>query len=245
MESTVKFEHWGMTHFAPILILIIGVILIVAFRESIRNFKYEPYIRKFSFVTMVGLELIFQMRNIYLGPWTIQENLPFHLCNISAYLCIYLLLTNDKRVFPFIYFCGIIPAFLAILTPDLDYIFPHFNYFKYFITHMMIVWVGLYYLCIRKYVITTKSTIYTFAALCVIAVMMYILNTLTGSNYLYISGTPDSTTPLSYLGDFPWYIINLFIIAITVFTLLASIFFKINKHKKDLQENEIHLKEKA
>jgi hypothetical integral membrane protein (TIGR02206 family) len=42
----------------------------------------------------------------------------------------------------------------------------------------------------------------------------------TGGNYLFLRDLPPTRTLLDYLGPWPWYIVTLTVLAVTVFTLL-------------------------
>jgi hypothetical integral membrane protein (TIGR02206 family) len=47
-----------------------------------------------------------------------------------------------------------------------------------------------------------------------------VVNAVLGSNYLYVARKPDSPTLLDLLGPWPWYILSMEAIGVTVFCLL-------------------------
>ena len=60
-------------------------------------------------------------RNIINGYWNVSDNLPLHLCSISNLIaCFILCIPKNNRLFEFLYYAGIIGAFQAFLTPQIN-----------------------------------------------------------------------------------------------------------------------------
>ena len=65
--------------------------------------------------------------------------LPFHLCDIAAFLAGFALLTPRPLVRELCYCWGLAGTLQALLTPNLPHLFPHPIFFSFFIHHGIIV----------------------------------------------------------------------------------------------------------
>lgn len=177
------------------------------------------------FCTLLILEVFYHYWLLSGGYWDVSFALPLQVCSISLILCLILLATNSPTMFQIVYFLGLAGAFQAILTPELFLGFPHFRFFQFFITHMAIVWTGLFYVAVMKYRPTFKGLLLSFGFLNVSAAVAYIGNRLTGGNYMFLSFKPTNASLIDYLGPYPYYIISLELIAFGLFLLLYLPFF--------------------
>ncbi|MCM3616573.1 TIGR02206 family membrane protein [Sutcliffiella horikoshii] len=165
------------------------------------------------------------------GMWDIRYTLPFQLCSISLYLCVWMLLTRQKLVFEVVYFLGVGGALQALLTPELFYDFPHFRFLHFFIAHISIIMAVFYMLWIEKFQVKFKSVWKAFAALNVIAFIVYFVNKLTGGNYMFLAEKPTNASLIDFLGPYPWYILTLEFVVLFIFLLLYAPFFFQEKMK--------------
>ena len=86
-----------------------------------RNVWDENARRRFRYglaIFLVIAELSWHIWSIYYGTWTIQTNLPFHLCSIFVWLCAVMLITKNYQIYEVAYFLGVGGALQAIITPD-------------------------------------------------------------------------------------------------------------------------------
>lgn len=165
------------------------------------------------------------------GMWDIRYTLPFQLCSISLYLCVWMLLTRQKLVFEVVYFLGVGGALQALLTPELFYDFPHFRFLHFFIAHISIIMAVFYMLWIEKFQVKFKSVWKAFAALNVIAFIVFFVNKLTGGNYMFLAEKPTNASLIDFLGPYPWYILTLEFVVLFIFLLLYAPFFFQEKMK--------------
>ncbi|MDV2683585.1 TIGR02206 family membrane protein [Alkalihalophilus lindianensis] len=171
-------------------------------------------------ILLIVSEISLFVWTVSIGTWDIRYNLPFHLCTISLFFCIYMLLTNKKWVFEVVYFFGLAGALQAILTPDLFYGFPHYRFLHFFIAHIGIILSILYMVWVEKYRVTMRSVVKSFVVLNGLAAVVYLINILTGANYMFLAYKPEGASLLDFLGPHPWYILQLELIALAMFTLL-------------------------
>lgn len=166
-------------------------------------------------------ELAWHIWNYSVGQWTVQTMLPLHLCSVFVFLSAYMLVKSSYPIYEFAYFLGIGGATQAILTPDLgNYAFPHFRYFQTFISHGLIVSAAVYMTLVVGWRPTWRSYGRVLLWSNVYMIFVGIVNTLIGSNYMYIAHKPETASLIDVLGPWPWYILSLEAIGFTLFLLL-------------------------
>lgn len=212
------FQIFSAYHVIILIVFLFVCLCIVKFRESLK--KSERVIKIAMFIGLFLLESLYHIW-LYAGEqWDMTFALPFHLCSISLLLCLVLLVTDSKHIFQFVYFLGLAGAVQAIVTPELFVGFPHFRFFQFFITHMLIIWVALFYVCIKGYVVTKRGMWQAFTFLNLSAVLAYLANVVTGGNYMFLARKPSNPSLLDYLGPYPFYILVLEGIAFILFFIL-------------------------
>lgn len=202
------FEIFSISHFIIIGLLIIGCILLYFYREQLRNsqFRICEVIIAFSLMVFEGTYHFWMLRN---DSWDISHALPLELCSISLILTVILLLTKKKVVYEILIFTALLGASQAIITPIVNYDFPHFRFFHFFYTHLMTIWVALYFTWVKGYRPTIWSVVKLFIFLNLLLPIILLINNRVGGNYLFLSKKPTSPSLMDFLGPYPWYILSL------------------------------------
>lgn len=212
-------QHW----IAIIVVLLVNLYLVYVRRHPSEEFR-EQFKRRFryglAFLLLIN-EAAWHLWNLFTGQWTIQTMLPLHMCSVFVFLSAFMLIKRNYRVYEFAYFLGIGGALQPIFTPDLGiYAFPHLRYFQVFLSHGGIVTAAVYMTLLEGYRPTWASLgrtiLYTNLYMGVVAV----INTLIGSNYLFIAHKPETASLIDVLGPWPWYILALEGIGLVLFFLL-------------------------
>ncbi|MCM3488279.1 TIGR02206 family membrane protein [Alkalihalophilus marmarensis] len=217
-------------------LLSIGILLILSVLLYLH--RHKPYMQSFGRYALICLlilsEVSFLAWTVLSGIWDVRFHLPAQLCTISLFICIYMLITRQSFIFEIVYFFGLAGALQAIITPDLFYTFPHYRFFHFFIAHAAIILAILYMAWVEKYPITWKSALKSFAALNVIALLVFFINVLTGANYMFLAHKPVGPSILDFLGPYPWYIFQLEFIALFMYGLLYVPFLLVKQpsHQK-------------
>lgn len=166
-------------------------------------------------------EMLWHTWNLVTGQWTLQTMLPLHICSVFVFLCAFMLVTKNYRIYEFAYFLGIAGASQAILTPDLGiYDFPHFRYYQVFVSHGLIVSSAVYMTVVQRYRPTLKSLGRVLVWSNVYLLFVGIVNALIGSNYMFVAHKPETASLMDMLGPWPWYILALEAIGFVLFFLL-------------------------
>jgi len=152
--------------------------------------------------------------------WSIQWNLPLHLCSLFIWLSAYMLITKSYLIFELAYFLGIAGALQALLTPDAGtYGFQHFYLVQFFIAHGSIITASAYMAIVEGFRPTWASIKKVFIFVNIFLILATVVNLLIDSNYLYSLHKPHAPTLLDYLGPWPWYILSAEGVALIMFLL--------------------------
>lgn len=216
-------EHWF------ILGLLLFMILALFFCRKIISTK--PIVRsiiKWLLVTSLVLpEICLQIWYVSIGIWDRTSSVPLELCSLTMFLSAIMLVTDSRKIYPLVFFAGIGGALQAVLTPSLDYPFPHFRFFHFFIAHLAIIIAPLYMTWIRGYRPQWVSIGWTMIFLNVAALVVGMINLALGSNYMYLMNKPSTPSILDLLGPHPFYLLVEELFALVLFVLMYTLFFAI------------------
>jgi hypothetical integral membrane protein (TIGR02206 family) len=226
--SDYPFELFSFSHILMIFFSTLTIVLMFFYKDKL-NMAGKKYFQYFLLVTLFLSEAFFQYWYFINDKWDLAINLPFQLCSLSIYLCIIMLITKSYRIFELSFFVSMSGAFVAMITPELFFGFPHIRFFQFFIAHLAIVVSCLYMLWIEKYQITFYSLIRAFLGLNILAIVVFIINKLLGANYMFLIHKPINPSIIDLLGPYPWYIVSLELISFILFIILYIPFHSKNK----------------
>jgi len=207
-------------HLAALGIVILVNILLVRFGrgadpQTRRNIRYTIA------AILIANEAAWHVWNWSVGQWTIQTMLPLHLCSVMVFASAVMLTTLNYTIYELLYFLGIAAATQALLTPDVGvYGFPHFRFFQTFISHGLIVTTAIYMTLVEGYRPYWRSLVRVLVLGNLYMIVIFGINMVLGSNYLFIARKPDTPSLIDVLGPWPWYILSLEAIAAVLCFLL-------------------------
>jgi len=214
------FELFGTAHLAVLAFI---VLVAVSFVYA-RRLWDETARTRFRFglaAWLVFWELGWHLWSLYWRTWNIQNNLPLHLCSVFVWLSVVMLIRKNTTIYELAYFLGIGGAAQALLTPDADiYGLPHFRAVQTLASHGGIVLAALYMTIVEGYRPTWASFKRVFLWANIYMVFVFCLNFALGSNYLFIAHKPEFPTLIDLLAPWPWYILELEILALVVCFIL-------------------------
>lgn len=213
-------------HFYLILGIIIfsggGFILLNATK------KYRLLVEKTFGYFLIIKTIIFTLLGVIISNISIRENLPLHMCDISAILCAIYLIKPKQFLIEYNFYYGWFGAFNAIATP----MFIHGNHtvfiVDYIIQHSFIFSVVSYAVFIKKVRLSNQSYVRaSLITLFFIIMPSHIINILLGTNYIYTRFPPFENHPLIF-GKWPWYFVGfiLFGAFIALISHFAYMFIK-------------------
>ena len=107
------------------------------------------------------------------------------------------------------------------MTPDLGiYGFPHFRFFQTFISHGLIMTGAIYMTVVEGLRPTWKSLLRVALWINVYLGIVFVINRLIGSNYLFVAHKPETASILDLLPPWPIYILYMELIGIICCVLL-------------------------
>lgn len=222
----MEFELFDKLH----LFYILGYSLVFLFLYFGVAYNPQPkkIMRIISFVILlIKCGELFIRYKLIGEAW--YQLLPLHLCNITLIFAVF---GSIFRFTPFLYatFFWSIGAVFALLTPEVRETFPHFFNISFFSTHFYIIFVAIVEYKVFKLRPSLESWTGSFLGLNIIAAGVYFINTVLGTNYLYINRKPTFSSPLNYFGEWPYYIIVVEFTYI-ILTLLLLFLFKKKDYK--------------
>ncbi|BBI32987.1 YwaF family protein [Cohnella abietis] len=209
----MTFVPFSWAHLLGLAIAVVTVVVMVSFREKLREPKNNRKARYGLVIVLVGCEISLQVWYGLTDNWGLQS-LPFQLCSMMMWLSALLLLTRNRKLYEITFFLGIMGALQALLTPNLDASFPQFRYFHFFIAHTAIIAASVFLTVIERYRPTFFSVFRALGWLHVLAIPAAITNTLTGSNFMFLARKPDTASILDLLAPWPWYLLELELVAV-------------------------------
>ena len=213
------FILFGVWHIAALLLIVIINFAMPGFKRS--SEKNRNVVRWTIALILWADELSWHIWNLYWGHWTIQTMLPLHICSILIWLAGFMLIFKNYRIYEFAYFIGIGGAMQALLTPDAGiYGFPHYRIFQTMISHGLLITSAIYMTTVEGFRPTWKSFWRVIVGINIYAAIIFPINKILGTNYLFINGKPATASLLDALPAWPYYLIYMEIILLAIFFLL-------------------------
>jgi hypothetical integral membrane protein (TIGR02206 family) len=213
------FELFGTAHFAVLGALVLLNLFLLRFKNA--NEGTKSLLRWALALILLINEVAWHYWNYVFGKWTIQTMLPLHLCSLMVWTGALMLVTKNYRIYEFMYFMGIAGAIQALATPGIGiYGFPHFVFFQYFLSHGLIITSAIYMTVVEGFRPTWKSLFRVAIWMNIYVVIVYLINSAIGSNYLMINYKPNTPSLLDLLPEWPVYILYMELIGVISILLL-------------------------
>lgn len=213
------FEFLGTAHLITLGLIVLLNVYLLRFKDKPE--KTKKTIRQSLATILILNELSWHAWNFAIGQWNIRGMLPLHLCSVLVWTSAFMLLTENYFIYEFAYFLGIAGALQALLTPDLGiYGYPHIRFFQSFISHGLIVTAAIYMTVVEGLRPTWKSILRVALWINVYMGIVFVINRLIGSNYLFIAHKPPTASILDLLPPWPIYIAYMEAIGLVCILLL-------------------------
>ncbi|MBM7570516.1 TIGR02206 family membrane protein [Aquibacillus albus] len=232
-SNNEAFEVFTVIHLIVFLIYLIGIISLAGtYKKIMVHKKLQRTIRRSLFYILLLSELGYQAWGTLNGIWNVKEFMPLQLCSIAGIIVMLALFFKTRILIVLAFFIGLIPSFLAILTPELPHGYPHFRFWNFFIQHICLSWASLFLLLTSNIVIRFTDVMKAYASLIAYACFVgFLINPWFEANYMFLSRQPTADTPLSMLGDGILYILNLALIGMGIFLIQFGVYRSLKKLK--------------
>ncbi|MCP4385556.1 MAG: TIGR02206 family membrane protein [Hyphomicrobiales bacterium] len=228
------FISFGTTHFITAVIVFAFAILFPVLVGRFANPDQQRRIGN-GLAAAVILQIASNMffRIVIFGePW--QFNLPLHLCNASLVLSIFILLFRSYRAYEIAYFWALSGGVPTILMPDVAYTFPHAFFLIFFVGHCLELTCVFYATIVLGFRPRLASVGRAAAVTIIYAAIIFPLNYLLSSNYLYLRHKPSQPSIMDLMGPWPWYIFGLALLAVVLIFICYLPFAFSDRSKREL-----------
>lgn len=237
-KHSENFIMFSLSHWIALTTIALVCLVFFSSRVALRT---HPKLRRGVRLLLVllllfsetGLQLWYRSQDI----WKASSSLPLELCGITLLLSVIMLLTRSRLLYSFLYFAGIGGAFVALITPNLVYPYPHFRFLLFFIAHGTIILASLYMTWVEGYKPTWRSLFFTMLCLNIVAACVRIADYLLDSNYMFLAHKPSTYSILDYFGPYPYYLLVEELFGFTLFLFMFLIFFKLPERYRSRHRN--------
>lgn len=222
------FEAYTIEHYLPlILIALFGTSIIIIARSRFNEIQQSRCLFYISLIPFIGAFMLYPLAT-YEGDINIKEDLPLHMCRAIALASPFIVLKSSRYWIGVFYFWIMAGTLNANITPDVEYGFPHWSYFSYWMMHSFLVIIPLYYVIVLKVKINTRDLWNAFIMMNAFVIVTLVVNFILDSNYMYTRAKPPVDSLLDVLGPWPLYLITGQLLAAGLF-YLAYLPFQINR----------------
>jgi len=206
-------------HVIPLFVIAIAVVgvLLVARRWTGQRVDQGA---KVIAVAVVLAECAWWGLAIVQKRWSLQYNLPLHLCEVGCFVLAAALWWRIRFAFEVAYFWGIGGTLPGLFTPSIPGQFPDAVYFQYYAEHGLVVLGALYLVFVMRMRPSRGAVRRVFTATAVYALVVWFVDLAVNGNYLFLRYLPPTKTALDYMGPWPWYLVTGTVLAIVVMNLL-------------------------
>ncbi len=228
------FEPYNGIHLALILLVILGVVLIFRYRNSLRVYKYERRVAKIIAVSALIWEISLYAWFIGNGIWTVEHSLPIGLCAFTLYLAIFALYFKKYSLFAIGYFWTW-GAIASVLFPDIPYSIDRFRFYQFMFGHLNFFFMYIYMIFVYKWYPTFSDWKKSCITLTIIVFILIATSNIFDINFMFMlngAGTPfEVFEPFGYLG----YLIGVILLSFSIIYIWYIPFMIYHKsHKNEL-----------
>ena len=133
------------------------------------------------------------------------DNLPLHLCDVSVFIMLFTLATGSKTLAELSYYMGAVGALLAVCFPAISETgsIRLIAEIRYFITHIALVGVGVYFTFGRHHYPQLSSILRSYVFIHLYALLVTPLNLLLDTNYFFTLAAPAQ---LGFIHHYPHWV---------------------------------------
>jgi hypothetical integral membrane protein (TIGR02206 family) len=222
--DTTGFLAYTSEHFWGVFsVVMFGVWFLYMGKYKWNEEKQWRYALIFSSV-LYGIQLFKTFIRIYLGNFNISTDLPLELCNIIPLLMTIALWKKSRMLLSVIFFWIMAGTIQANITPSLQNVFPHYEWFRYWLIHSGLPVLAIYSFYVLGFRYNFRDIVRSALGMNILASIIYIVNIWLNANYMYLVAKPSIGTVYDFLGPWPWYILSLEFALIIFFSVVLTPF---------------------
>ena len=235
MNRAPEFHPFGLPHLTVIFLTIVLPFALAALVRRTRSTGLEKIIIEILSAVLILNYVVFLVfiRSHEIVDW--RQMLPMQMCDWGMVVVIVAMWTGSQRWFEVAYFWGIGGTLQAVLTPNLRYGFPDWQFISFFTSHSGII-VGVVFLMLTcRYRPYPMSIVRVWLWSEFYFVVTLIVDLVTGFNYGFLLHKPEAFSILSFLSDsWPLYLLQMHGVALLFFLVLYAPFAVFDITKRGL-----------
>jgi len=173
-------------------------------------------------LVLVGLTGLYLVSVSRLGPLSIWDVMPLHLCDFLILVALFAVATLNETACELLYFWGGTGTLLATITPDLVFGWPDWRFLVYFGLHGAVVVTASCVAFALDRPPRPGAARRVFRLTNAYAAVVAVVDVVWGMNFLYLRGKPSVPTLLDRLGPWPLYLVVVEALALGLFLLLEA-----------------------
>jgi hypothetical integral membrane protein (TIGR02206 family) len=210
---------FGAAHLAALACIgLLGAGLVALARARPRAAPPMRWALAVSLVSLAGFELGTAAEEGWLG-W--KTALPLELCDAATVLSVVALLAPRRAVAEVVYYWAAAGSLLAMLTPDLQWNFPRWEFVVFFGLHGLVLAAALLLVFGLGLHPRPGAPLRVLGITAAWAALVALANLVLGTNFMYLRARPAVATPLDWMGPWPLYIGTAALVALALFELLS------------------------
>ena len=240
LSAVTRFQLWSPSHWA---VLIFGITFLVVAIFAQRKNPQSLWARGTLFLLIfANLTAAIHSASAYLllGLTSKLEGIiPLHLCDLVAFVAAAALITRKPIFCELTYYLGIGGTLQGLITPTLEYAFPHPVFFTFFHLHIFIVATALFLplgLNWRPRRPLHKTLTRIFFLICGYLIFAYGMNSILGTNYAFVMHKPKTASLYDHLGPYPWCLLSMLALVIIALILLSLPFLFVKKETSPISD---------
>lgn len=220
--AVAAFTPYGPAHWMMLTLTVAGVVVLVRLGRRHRGTPTGvAFARIFGFVQLV-VSLGFLVLWLVPALFDMRQSLPLHLSDLLRLVSGYALLSRRRWAVTLTYYWGLTLNPQALLTPDLTLdVAPALEFASYWVQHVLVMWA----VCYLTWGLGLHPNWRDYRLALVVTVgwaaVTLTINRALGTNYGYVSHKPAGGSLLDLLGDWPWYLLVVFVLLAGVWALIT------------------------
>lgn len=213
MGDTGVFVPYGATHWAALIVGVLGGVALVVLGRRLRGTPAELRVSR-AFAVVVGVLLVpLQLRLLTPQTFDVHISLPLQLSDLSWVSAAVALWTRRWWACAPLYYWGLTLTPQALLTPATDSPdFPHAAFLHFWALHLLVTWAAVYLTWGAGVRPSWCGMGVTLAATIAWAAVVLPFNLAAGTNYGFLAHKPTNASALDLLGPWPVYLVVEFVL---------------------------------
>lgn len=190
-EHDSGLELFGGLHLAISAVFLILYAAVIFFRVRLRRLGHFAAVRRVMATILFANMLIHYSGRIAVGEWRLSEDLPLHICFVTNFLMMYILVTDNKRsLFSVVYYFTLIGPLPAAVFPDLSRTWSGYLFHQFIISHHVMLLFSLYCAFVLEYETSPRHAVYAFLFGNAYVAAISVFNRIFGTNYIMLGELP-------------------------------------------------------